>query len=104
MYVELDLDSEPARVTLREPEDFKAFKLVVAGQVGLLVEAIQPVGRLDRTDHAFLEPEAILDLAGGLASDPTWREGFAAMLAYAASKGWTDDAGAIRAHIERCER
>jgi hypothetical protein len=38
--------------------------------------------------------------AEGRSLDAAWDEAFAGMLAYAATKGWIDDDGAVRAHVE----
>jgi len=83
MYIQLDLTSVPPVVTLHEADDFTAFKVVA-----------------DLPDHAWVGREALTQLAGPKADDPEWREGLDKMLAYADSKGWTNDAGAIRAHVE----
>jgi hypothetical protein len=49
--------------------------------------------------HAWLEVET-LRRSGGDA--PAWQAGFAAMIAYASSKGWVDTAaGTVRAHLVR---
>ncbi|MEC3974374.1 hypothetical protein [Amycolatopsis sp. H20-H5] len=55
-------------------------------------------GELDG-DHAWLDPAALQ--AGG---DDTseWRAGFAAMLDFAAKRGWTnEDSTRVRAHLVR---
>ena len=53
----------------------------------------------DDLGHAWVEPAAVKDLAGG-AADEEWTAGFDGMVGYAQSKGWTDDHGRIRAHTE----
>ncbi|XPP26992.1 MAG: hypothetical protein ACNYNX_02080 [Leucobacter sp.] len=53
------------------------------------------------SSHLWIRPEDIVALVGELGSDPQWSEQFAGMIAYAASKGWTDESGAVRAHIEQ---
>lgn len=50
--------------------------------------------------HMWLKPEDIVALVGDLAQNPEWNEAFAGMITYATSKGWTNDAGEVRAHIE----
>ncbi len=55
-------------------------------------------GELDG-DHAWLDPEA-LRAAGP--DTPAWRDGFEAMLGFAAKHGWTSDDGRrVRAHVVR---
>lgn len=101
MIIQVDLEAHPPRVTLEAPEDFKGFKVLATGEGAALADAVAPLGRLEGDDHAFVQPEALIELAGPLADDPDWRERFGAMVAYARGKGWTDASGAIRAHIER---
>ena len=54
----------------------------------------------DDNGHGYIEPATFARLAGPLAVDPTWQQGFAKMVAFATDKGWTDGAGRIRAHAE----
>jgi hypothetical protein len=54
----------------------------------------------DDGEHVFVAPDTVRALAGDAAT-PEWEERFAGMVGYAASKGWLDDAGRIRAHVER---
>lgn len=51
-------------------------------------------------EHAFLDAEAVKGLPGAGGTEE-WRTGFDEMVGYARSKGWVDDAGRVRAHIER---
>jgi hypothetical protein len=83
-------------VTLDEPDDFKGFKVVVASGDG---SGLFSVGRLAHRDTAWIKAEAVRTLASA-AVTPEWEEGFAAMLAYAQTKGWLDDSGDIQAHVE----
>jgi hypothetical protein len=100
MYLDVNLSSRPAAITLREPDDFKAFKLVRRG-AGELAGAIAEVGRVDGEDHAYVRPDAVRALAGARGRDAGWQESFAAMLDYAGQHGWIADDGAIRAHVEQ---
>jgi len=53
-------------------------------------------------EYAFVDREALLEMAGVRATDTEWVAGFEAMIGDAESKGWVrEDDGAIRAHIER---
>jgi hypothetical protein len=81
------------------PDEVSEWRLsTVLGGVG--------VTRVDRTGDALVPPQVLRDLAEAAAEaegrtlDDEWGEGFAAMLAHAASKGWVDDEGAVRAHVE----
>lgn len=49
--------------------------------------------------HAYVEPAAVERLAAGRV-DEGWGDRFAAMLAYAGTKGWLDEVGRIRGHTE----
>jgi hypothetical protein len=51
-------------------------------------------------EHVYVAPDTVRALAGESVT-PVWEERFAGMVGYAASKGWLDDAGRIRAHVER---
>ncbi|HWI71348.1 MAG TPA: hypothetical protein VNT55_05305 [Baekduia sp.] len=82
MIIDVDLTVVPPAVSLTEADDFKAFKIVTRGE------------------HGFVARETLVALAGERGSDPAWLERLDAMLAYAASKGWADAAGATRAHVE----
>ncbi len=85
MYIEIDLATVPPTTTLREADDFKAFKVVVRGG-----------------GDSFVTPDALRALAGDRADDPAWREQLDGMLGYAASKGWIrEQDGAIQAHVEQ---
>jgi hypothetical protein len=102
MIIHVDASTEPARITLLEPADFHGFKVVVAPGADPRTEALAfaQLGPVEGDDHVFVAPEAVAWLAGD-AADADWTAGFAGMTGYAASKGWTDDAGRIRAHVER---
>ena len=65
-----------------EQEDFQGFRVVVA-----------------LPTHAWVHPDALVDLAGRT-DDAEWREHVAGMTAYAGSRGWLDDEGRLRAHVE----
>ncbi len=82
MYLHIDPTEVPPAVAVREPDDFTAFKVVV-----------------EVPEHAWIVPDVLTALAGR-GDDDAWRQNLAGMLAYAASKGWCDDAGRVRAHVE----
>ncbi len=64
------------------------------------------VSRASGTGEALVPGRVLHDLAEVAAStegtrlDDEWDRAFAAMLDVAASEGWVDDEGAIRAHVE----
>jgi hypothetical protein len=78
---------------LEEPDVFTELK-VVGDEAA--------AGRLGRVEdgHLFIAPDALAALAGDLADDAAWRTSLGAMVSYALSKGWGDDEGNVRAHIE----
>ena len=69
-------------VALAEPDVFTAFDAVV-----------------EVPAHLWVLPEVLLSLAGPRADDREWRDKYDAMVAFATSKGWTDEQGRIRAHV-----
>jgi len=88
-------------VTLEDPADCGRFSVRTTGDAVGLAGAIEAagVGRLD-DDEALVDVDAVRRLAAGGVGDG-WEDDFAAMLAYAGTKGWlADDGRAIRAHVE----
>jgi hypothetical protein len=101
VVVDVDLTTEPPTVALDDPEDCKAFSLRVRGDRAGLGGALEAgrVGRMDG-EEALVGVDAVRRLAVRRVG-PGWEGDFAAMLDYAATKGWiADDGRAIRAHIE----
>lgn len=82
MYLRIDPSTTPPLVEVVEPEDFTAFKVVVV-----------------TTAHSWVNPADLTALAGR-ADDPDWQQKLAGMVSYAGSKGWLDEQGRIRAHVE----
>jgi len=86
-------------ITLIDPANFRALDVLIDDQPADRIEAqIARIGAREGEGHVRLSP-AVLRFLSPLAHDPAWVAGFDAMVSYAASKGWLDDAGAIRAHI-----
>lgn len=81
MYIRVSLDQAPPTVELYEHDDFTSFRVVV-----------------DTPSHTWVEPEYLVGLAGN--PDDEWKERVSGMVAYASSKGWVDEVGRIRAHVE----
>jgi hypothetical protein len=97
------IDRSHDRIELREPEEFSRFSVVIEGSgpepLADLVARVG-LGRLaDDGQHVVVDPAAVRALASDAAT-PTWDEGFAAMVSYAAGKGWVEADGGIQAHIE----
>ena len=89
-------------VSLDDADNCNAFHLEARGvdraAVGAALAAVD-VGRVDG-DDAYVEPAAVEQMAAAAGVGADWSDRYRAMLGYAASKGWLDDAGAIQAHIE----
>jgi hypothetical protein len=97
--VELSLGRRSARLV--DPEDMTSFAVVVEGEAGPGAEALAAGGIVGLGTHAWARTDALRRLAGPLAT-PAWEDSFAAMLAFARSRGWVDDElGAVRGHVER---
>lgn len=82
MYLRIDTRVIPPLVEVIEPDDFTSFKVVVR-----------------TSSHSWVDPGGLAALAGR-AGDIEWQEQLAGMVAYAGTKGWLDDEGRIRAHVE----
>jgi hypothetical protein len=101
VVVDVDVQAERPAVALEDPEDCKAFSVRVRGDRAGLSGALEAagVGRMDG-DEALIAVDAVRRMAGGRVG-PGWDDDFAAMLAYAGTKGWIADEGrSIRAHVE----
>ena len=100
MIINLGADGD---ITLESPEDLTRFHLAGIRPTGASREALVTQGiELDADDgHAFVDPAAVRGLVerAGLSS-AAWQADFEAMVAYATSKGWTDDRGWLRGHTE----
>ena len=100
MYV--DLDVAGGRSHVREATDLKHFSVRVSESADdeSLSRALGSLGQLASSDHAWIDIAA-LRAASGCADDPGWSTQFAAMVAYATTKGWVDPSGRqLRAHLE----
>ena len=58
----------------------------------------------DDGEHVWLDIAVARAAGAETADDDDWPAGYDAMIAYARSKGWTDEAGThVRAHVERVD-
>lgn len=97
MIVVLD-PNEPPRVT-----DLERLDRLHAEVHGTL-DAARLDDLCERADdeHVWLHVDRARAIGDGAASDPAFGAGFDAMIGYATSKGWLNDAGShVRAHVER---
>jgi hypothetical protein len=88
-------------VSLEDPGNFRAFKLVVEG-AGLddARKALAGVAELPDQDTAWIS-QAVLRAQPEVAADAAWQESFNAMIEKARPHGWIDDQRqAIKAHVE----
>ena len=101
MFIRVHRSRSDTDVSLEEPDDFKAFK-VVAPDRDRLAETVASFGRPADEDeeHVFVRVEALKALAGDRGEDPEWAASLERMLAYASEHGWLDEHGAVRAHVE----
>ena len=99
MYVELDLETGERR--LREADDFGRFHIEADGDRHDVLRALGAEARLGRTHHLWWSLGAVRRLAPPGAGEDWWRR-FDAMMAWAAGRGWIDDAGThVQVHVER---
>jgi hypothetical protein len=102
MYVRITADT----AELVEPENVRSFHAVVpagfdAGAVEAAVAASDVGTVTPDGEHVLVRVDALRRLAAGRVP-AGWDDDLAGMVAYAATKGWTDDDGtAVRAHVER---
>ena len=93
--------SPDTTVSLEQADDCGKFHLEARGVDAAGVSAALAAAGAGRLagDDAFIERGAVERLAEGQVG-ADWAERFDGMLAYAAKKGWLDDAGAVQAHVE----
>jgi hypothetical protein len=95
--------SEPkSSARLIEADDFKHFAVVVQApeNADTLRHAAAAFGRTEGHRFVFIDPDALRRLPGAKGNDVGWLSSLEAMLQFARSKGWVDDAGMVRAHVE----
>ncbi|UUZ62663.1 SDR family oxidoreductase [Polaromonas sp. P1-6] len=93
-------------ITLDEPSVFNRLDVLVDPQSPeRLEQAIARIGSRDGADHVRLSPSVLRFLSSD-AGSAEWDARFDAMISYAASNGWLDEQGRVRAHLtfgEACE-
>lgn len=91
------------QVSVHDLTDLKAFSIVGPRPDTIARHRAAQAG-VELTDdaaHGFVAASTVSAWAHATGSLPDgWQEGFDAMVAYAASKGWTDARGRLRAHTE----
>jgi hypothetical protein len=95
--------SGQASPRLEEPLEFNHFAVVVAAGTSTdeLRTALAEIGEpTEDLRHVFVDPAWVLDEGGEVARSLEWQRQWDAMVEFAASRGWTDSAGRVRAHVE----
>jgi len=87
-------------VSLDSPRDFTTLSLVLEGGPAA-EEAAGRVGTWAGPDHLVLPASTLVELAGPVADETGWREGFDRMITFATNKGWVDSSGGVRIHVEQ---
>jgi hypothetical protein len=103
--MEIHLDAQGG-ATVLEPTNFKSFKVVAHGLSDpvALRDALVALGLPEEEgQHVFVSREWLESNAGEVAGSDSWKEGLTAMVEVAGRHGWVDEAGRIRAHVERSE-
>ncbi len=88
---------------LEGPEDFGSFAIEIDVNAGRCARAaLSRIARLEGENYAWVRQDGLRAISPR-AGDAEWEAGLAKMVSYAASKGWLDPQGAIRAHIVNAE-
>ena len=91
--------SAAAGLRLREPDDFRKFKVVLRAPLSTSRPLIDGVTFVDE-ENALVRISVVPSLPG-VPDDAAWREGYDKMVGAARNHGWIDETGnAIRAHVE----
>lgn len=99
----MELHWAEGRITLTNPDDFKAFKVVVSGGERRFAEAARNLAGIARFDDHLVcwVSQAGLSAVAGSSATPAWLASVQAMVAKARPHGWIDEAtGDIRAHVQ----
>ena len=101
MYVELS----DGAAHVRQADDLKSLSVRAPGGVADPA-ALGDLGEPDGA-HVWLSVSALRDAAAATVPEgdrAEWTRGFDGMIAYATSKGWTNEAGThVRAHLEAAQ-
>jgi len=104
MFVKLGIDGS---VTLKDCDNFRAFKLVVEGGPKRLEQArraLANIAEIEDETHAWIYEQALRQRPE-VAGDSTWQGSLGAMIEKAKPHGWIDEQKkAIKAHIEWTEK
>lgn len=93
MIIRIDDTNSPV---LDEANNFRGFKVVCSSARSACADKLAQIGRPDG-DHVWVKADWLRANGPG---DESWLNELGKMIDYAASAGWVDESGAIRAHIE----
>ncbi|SHN46474.1 hypothetical protein [Cryptosporangium aurantiacum] len=93
------LRASASGVILDAPRDFTTLSLILEGPTAE-AEAAR-VGRWADRDHLVVPAETLVELAGPVVTEIGWRDGFDTMIGHATRKGWVDENGGVRIHVEQ---
>ena len=100
MFVKVSADGS---VQLEDRDNFRAFKLVIAGDRRTIDDVRRVLGHVAEFvdgDTAWVFADALRQRAE-VANNPAWQQNFSAMIEKARPHGWIDDQrNAIKAHVE----
>lgn len=101
MIIVLDTENPAISPALVDSQIFTEFSVRIVGPPVSDPGRIFPsLGDWPDAEHVFIDPGTIRALALTLVDDPDWRSGFEKMYDFAQRNGWTNQAGAIRAHVD----
>jgi hypothetical protein len=91
------------RVLLEDRDNFRAFKLVIAGDRRMIADVrrvLDHVANLVDEETAWVSADALRQRPE-VAGNALWQQNFSAMIEKARPHGWIDDQrNAIKAHVE----
>lgn len=94
----LILSDDGSSLTLDGSDDFTRLNVLASRDIS--GASVFAECRRTPDGHLFVPPQLIEDLAGANGMNDHWRKNFDAMVEFARSTGWVDDAGAMRVHVE----
>lgn len=86
-------------VTLDAPRDLTTLSLILEGAGA--AEAAGRVGEWLDDDHLLIAAGTLRELAGPVGAEQGWRSDFETMLEQATKRGFVDELGNVRVHVER---
>jgi hypothetical protein len=119
--MELVVDLDTSRVAVEQFDDLRSLSVAIQTEehgddiseeaIGILsaIFSTGEVGTVGPSGDTFIRPEVLRRLASDAAArrgksiGSEWDDEFAAMVAYASSKGWISEDGSIQAHIKWSE-